>query len=149
MTADKFWSGWLKITMTMVVLMGILLVLLYNFGAAGFLHIKIDKVFFDGHSPGEAVENLKIWMVSVTGSVIAAWGLSMLYLVNHSLKRREKWAWRSIFYPVLVWYLLDTMVSAYHGVGFNVIINTILFLQVIAPLLFLRNQFFGKLKSTT
>lgn len=148
MTADKFWSGWLKVTMIMIITGGLLLVVLYNLGLTSFIDHKIDKAFFEGHDPGVAVNNLRIWMISVAGSVMVGWGSIMLYIVSNPFKRREKWAWRSIFYPIMIWFVIDTTISITHGVGINVLINTILFLQIIAPLLFLRNQFFGKSEST-
>ena len=147
MNADKFWSGWLKVTMIMIILAGIGLTLIYNFGSAEFLDKKIDKVFFSGNDPGEYVHNLKTWMISITGSLMAAWGLTILYLVNNAFQRRKVWAWRSIFYPLLLLYLLDTSISAWFAAGFNVFLNTVIFLQVIAPLLFLRNQFFRTVKT--
>lgn len=132
--------------MILVILAGILLVILYNLGMADFMDRKIDRVFSPGESAGVDAESMRIWLVSIIGSVMAAWGLSMLYLVNHAFTRREKWAWRSIFYPLLLWYLLDSIISARYGAGFNIVLNTIFFLQLIAPLLFLRNQFFPLVK---
>jgi hypothetical protein len=149
MTAEKFWTWWLKVTMIMVMAGGFLLVALYNLGISDFLDRKIDRVFFEGENPADAVNRLRIWMISVAGAVMAGWGLMMLYIVNHPFRRKEKWAWRSIFYPILIWYLIDNTISAWYGVGINVIINTVLFLQVIAPLLFLRNQFFVRLNTVS
>jgi hypothetical protein len=86
------------------------------------------------------------WLIGIMGAVMAGWGSSMLYIVYHPFRRREKWAWRSIFYPVLIWFLLDSTVSACYDATFNVVINTVLFLQVLAPLLFLRKLFLRKVK---
>lgn len=146
MTADKFWLGWLKITMWMVVIAGVLLALFSDYLFSDFLDRKINRIFFSGSSPANQVELLKKWMLGISGAVMVGWGLSMLYVVNHPFKNREQWAWRSIFYPVLAWYLIDSGISAYFGVGFNVMVNSILFLQIIAPLLFLRSQFFPQFK---
>jgi predicted membrane protein len=149
MTADKFWLGWLKITMGMVVIAGFILALFSDYVFSDFLNMKINRIFFSGSSPTVQVEILKKWMLGVCGAVMIGWGLSMLYVVNNSFKRREQWAWRCIFYPVLAWYLIDSGISAYFGVGFNVMINSILFLQIVAPLLFLRSQFFPQFRMQT
>jgi hypothetical protein len=146
MTAEKFWSGWLKVTMIMIIFAGLFLIALYHLGLTGFIDKKIDNTFFSGNDPGEAVHRLRIWMISVAGSVMIGWGMIMLYIVNQPFSRKEKWAWRSIFYSILTWYLIDSSISFSHGVGINIILNTIVFLQVVAPLLFLRNQFFPKLE---
>ena len=146
MNAEKFWSGWLQITMWLVVIAGILLAFFSDYLFSDFLDSKINRIFFSGLSPEYPVEQLKKWMLGISGAVMVGWGLSMLYVVSHPFKRKEQWAWRCIFYPVLVWYLLDSSISAYFGVGFNILINSILFLQIVAPLLFLRSQFFRQLK---
>lgn len=145
MSAEKFWSEWLKITMLIVITAGLLLALISNLIQIQFINKMIDDVFFLGIQPEEHVNMLKNWLFGVSGAVMAGWGCSMYYIVNHAFRHRERWAWRCIFYPVIIWYILDSSISFYYGVTFNVIINSILMLQIMAPLLFLRNQFFEKL----
>jgi hypothetical protein len=149
MSAEKFWYVWLKVTMLIVIVTGILLVLIGSFIPIEILDRNIDNVFFKGVHPEEQVNMLRNWLFSVSGAIMAAWGSSMWYLVSHTFRQHEKWAWDCIFYPVVIWYLLDTSVSFYYGVFFNVIINSILLLQIMAPLLFLRNQFYNKLVTAT
>lgn len=149
MTAEKFWLGWLKITMWLIVIVGALLALFSDYLFADFLNLKINSIFFKGEPPMLQVELLKKWLFGISGAVMMGWGLSMLYVVSIPFKQREQWAWRCIFYPVLVWYIIDSAVSVYFGVGFNVIINSVLFLQIVAPLLFLRTEFFPQFKMQT
>lgn len=148
MTAEKFWDGWLKVTMVLVILAGLSLIILSATGGTEFMDKEIYRIFLDVHKPGAGVQRMTNWMSSVTGAVMAGWGMSMLFLVGHAFKRREKWAWRSMFYPVLLWYLTDSLASAWFDAYFNVMANTVLFLQIIAPLLFLRQQFFNTPKAT-
>jgi hypothetical protein len=143
-TAEKFWSGWLKVTMWIVIIAGIFLSITVNLMPWNYLDKQIDQVFFPGQALNESVEMLKHWLIAISGAVMVGWGSCMLYVVNHPFRQKEKWAWRCIFYPVIFWYFLDTSVSIYYGANFNVVINTILFLQVLAPLLFFKNQFFPK-----
>ena len=147
MTAEKFWMGWLKIIIGIIILAGIFLVILGNSQHAEILNQKINQVFFSGSIPDEASLLMKGWLIAVSGSIMVGWGSSMLYIVLYPFKRGESWSWRSIFYPLIIWYLIDSSISVYYGVAFNVIINTILFLQIMAPLLFLRNRFFHKPKT--
>ena len=142
MNAEKFWSGWLKVTMIMIIVAGGFLAIFSQVAYSAFLNEKLDAIFFGGDNPGDQVLMLKNWLTGIAGAVMLGWGFSMLYVVNHPFRNRQPWAWRSIFYPVLCWYLIDSGISAYYGVLLNVIINTILFLQIIAPLLFLRSNFF-------
>ena len=145
MTAIKFWMGWLKISMLLVILGGVILALSSVMGGLPVMDKMIDSVFFMGKIPGEAAVSMRNWMAGVTGAVMVGWGCSMFYVVNHALKKREQWAWRCIFYPVLAWFIIDSLISAYFHVGFNVLLNTVLFLQLVAPLLFIRNHFFHQL----
>ncbi len=149
MNAENFWLGWLKVTMIMVIVAGVFLAIFSGFANTQFLDAKINKVFLYGSNTGHQIESLKNWYTGLVGALMMGWGISMLYVVSHPLRKREQWAWRSIFYPVVVWYIIDSGISAYFGVIFNVVINTILFLQIMAPLLFLRNQLFEKIKTTT
>ena len=148
MNAEKFWLGWLKTTMIILIVIGGFLTFFSSWINSVFLDVRIDAVFLNELMPGENLGSLKNWYTSILGAVMLGWGFSMLYIIDNPLRQREKWAWRSIFYPVLFWYLLDSGVSAYHGAIFNVIINTVLFLQVMAPLLFLRNILFEPVKAT-
>jgi hypothetical protein len=149
MNAEKFWLGWLKVTMILMITGGIILVLFSQLVNSYFLNAKIDKVFFNDLIFDENLDSLKNWYTGVTGAVMMGWGFAMLYVVNHPLRRKELWAWRSMFYPVLAWYILDSGISAYYGVVINMVINTVFFLQIMAPLLFLRNQFNSTIKVAT
>jgi len=145
MNAEKFWLGWLKITMIIVIIGGAFLAVIPQFFNIPFLDAQLHNGFFFGGIP-EGVPAFTRWITGVTGAVMLSWGFSMLYVVNHPFRQHEKWAWRSVFYPVLTWYIIDSVVSAHFGVGFNVVVNSILFLQIMAPLLFLRNYFFEQVR---
>lgn len=132
--------------MMLMIIGGIILVLFSQLVNSYFLNAKIDKVFFNDLIIDKNLDSLKNWYTGVTGAVMMGWGFAMLYVVNYPLRKKELWAWRSMFYPVLAWYILDSGISAYYGVLINVVINTIFFLQIMAPLLFLRNNFFEKVK---
>lgn len=146
MTAEKFWIGWLKITLFIIIIVGIFLVILGNTGYADVLNKKLNHTFYSGNIPEKSVLLMRGWLIGVSGAIMTGWGTTMLYIVYHAFLKKEKWSWRSIFYPLIIWYLLDSAVSAYYNAMFNVVINTVLFLQVMAPLLFLRNLFFSETK---
>ena len=144
MSAEKFWSDWLKVTMWIVILSGLFLSIFVNLIPWEYLDKQIENIFFSGQILNESTDYLKQWLIAISGAVMTGWGSSMLYVLNHSFRRKEIWAWRCIFYPVILWYMIDTSVSFYFGASFNIIINSILLLQIIAPLLFLKNQFMIK-----
>jgi hypothetical protein len=146
MTTEYFWFGWLRITIIFVIILGAILAITAPFLTLNILDNKINTVFFSDGIPGESAEMMRKWLIAVSGAVMLGWGCSMLFIVEKALRYSEKWAWRSMFYPIIIWYVLDSLVSMYFGAIFNAVINSIIFLQLLAPLLFLRNQFNKQLK---
>lgn len=149
MSAEKFWLKWLKVTVSMIILVGLLMAIVAPFINLEILDKEMSKVFFLGGIPGDPADLMKRWMIAVAGAVMLGWGFTMMHIVNHAFPRKEKWAWRSVFYPIIAWYILDSFISSYFGASFNVIINTILFLQIMAPLLYLRKEFFPRINTAS
>lgn len=145
MTSEKFWLGWLKISMILITFAGVVLILINYLGLAAFINKELDKIFFIEKLQNHEAGNWRDWVITISGTVMTGWGLFMLYVVNFPFRKAEKWAWNSIFYPLLIWFLIDTSLSAYYGVGLNILINVVFFLQVTAPLLFFRPQFYNQL----
>lgn len=146
MDAQKFWLGWLKVTVAIIIAAGVFFTVFSQTTFVSSLNNQINKVFFNDSSPSAPAYMMQSWLIGVMGSVMAGWGCAMFYLIVYPLKRKEVWAWRCIFYSVMLWFILDSAVSSYHGAVFNVVINCVLFLQIMAPLLFLRNSFFQKIE---
>ncbi len=144
MTAEIFWTRWLKITMLLMIFAGVLFPVLYYWGPTEFIDHKFEQAFRRHSLTTEQLHHLKQWMVPIIAIISISWSGTMLYIANHAFKQRKKWAWRSIFYPILAWFIIDNGSSLYYGVLFDLTINTILFFQLAAPLLFLRYQFFPK-----
>ena len=141
MNAQKFWIGWLKVIALVVSVGGVLFAFHEQLKFLGFLDSWIDNVFYNGNAPASQVQSMRSWMIAVLGAVMASWGIFLYFLVRYPLSRKEEWAWYGIFISCLVWYVIDTGFSARFGAWFNVILNSILFLQFLAPLLFLLRNF--------
>jgi hypothetical protein len=62
----------------------------------------------------------------------------MIFVFYHPLGQQQSWAWRGLVVALLAWYLLDTAISLYHGVLFNVAFNSLLLILFLPPLLFIR-----------
>lgn len=149
MNAEKFWIGWLKVIALVVTIGGILFAFHDQLKFLGFLNSWIDRVFYNGNTPALETQTMRSWLIAVLGAVMASWGLFLYFLVRYPLSRKEAWAWYGIFYSTLLWFVIDTGFSAWYGAWFNVILNTILFLQFLAPLLFLRRFSTSKLLQRT
>ena len=54
------------------------------------------------------------------GGTIAGSYLMQAFVVAIPFKRRERWAWHAIAWSTLLWFALDSLVSAFHGAYFNI-----------------------------
>jgi hypothetical protein len=126
-----------------VILFGILMVF-FN----GTLLEPLGRDSYNRFFEGEAFDALTIdelrfqnWMFGVMGTVTIGWGVLLFFVVYHPLKRRERWAWNALVVSIVVWYVLDTIVSLYHGVVLNVISNTVFLILFAIPLVKLKKYF--------
>lgn len=140
-SAEKFWFGWLKIAAMLCTLFGIFMALFNQTEVLGFLNKHIVSTFYKTPELAYAAAPAQAWLIGVLGATMTGWGVAILYLIHYPLQRKEQWAWNAILLPLLIWFLIDSSLSACHGAYFNVIINFVLILQFIAPLMFLRNSF--------
>lgn len=73
-------------------------------------------------------------LCAMLGATIACWALAMLCLVRGPLRRREPWAWWAILTSFLSWFVVDTGLSARHGVWINVAFNVGAAIMTLGPL---------------
>lgn len=74
---------------------------------------------------------------------MAGWGVLLAFISHFPFKAKERWAWNAVAAGIGLWYVLDTPLSAYYGVSFNLLFNTALLLLVAIPLA-ARRKFFVK-----
>lgn len=137
--AEKFWFGWLKIAAVCCTFFGIFMVFFNQTPAFNFLNKHINRIFYSGHTSIHEFLPFQGWLLSVLGATMTGWGISILFLIYYPLQKKEPWAWNAIMISMIVWFSLDTFMSAKYGALFNVVINIIFMLQFVAPLLFIRN----------
>ncbi|MBN1598363.1 MAG: hypothetical protein JW894_08715 [Bacteroidales bacterium] len=146
MNAEIFWLGCLKVTVVLIIIAGVIFTFFSHTSITNIINYQVNKVFFIDVPPNVPVFMMQSWLIGVMGAIMAGWGCTMLYLIVYPFRKKESWSWRCMFYSVVFWFILDSGISGYHGAVFNVVINCILFLQIMAPLLFLRNSFFLKIR---
>lgn len=139
-SAEKFWFGWLKFAAIVCIFTGFFIALLNRTPVFNFMNRFITKTFYSGPELAVEIASLQSWLLGIIGAAMAGWGIAMVYLIHYPLQRKELWAWNAIVIPVLVWFLIDTTISACYEAYFNIIVNCILVLQFAAPLLFIRNS---------
>jgi hypothetical protein len=105
-----------------------------NTGFFAIFNQGIDPVFWADQTPDKNAIGFRTWVYGAWGATIAGWGTSMLFVVHRALRRGERWAWYGIAGGLLVWYLVDTGISAYFQVWFNVVFNTLIAVLFALPL---------------
>jgi hypothetical protein len=133
-----FWQTWLVMVGIVITCFGILLVLLPEIP---LFDRQVNPVFWGGVEAPSPARNFQAWVYDVLGATVAGWGLLVVFIARHSFRRRERWAWNGLAGTLILWYILDTTASLYHGVIFNALFNTGLLLLAGLPLLFTHSQF--------
>jgi len=138
MIGYSYWHRWLLAVSILVTLFGFFMALTSNRPLFDLFNDRINPAFWGQAGPGPAAEAFQQWVYGVWGATVAGWGILMIFVVYHSLRQQQRWAWRALVVALLAWYLLDTVISLYHGVLFNAAFNSLLLILFLPPLLFIR-----------
>ena len=136
-----FWQKWLLVAGVLVTLFGVLMALLSGTPLFDIFNRQIDPVFWGARPSEQSTREFQQWMYSVWGATIVGWGVSVIWIAYYPFRAKERWAWNCLAVGLLVWFLLDTLLSARYGVYFNVAFNIVVFLVLGLPLLFSRPFF--------
>ncbi len=80
---------------------------------------QIDAVFFGGQ-PSESALAMRNFLMGPLGGTIAGSYTLQSFIVAVPFKNREPWAWWAVLIGMLVWFVIDSSVSLWHGAVFNV-----------------------------
>lgn len=130
----EFWVKWLKLSGYALVLFGIVMTFLNATPVFALFNDGIDPVFWAVGTLDGGSLAFRTWVYAAWGATIAGWGICLLFLVSHAFASKERWAWLAITLGLAIWYLLDTGVSAYFRVYFNVVFNSLIMVIVGIPL---------------
>lgn len=83
---------------------------------------------------GAEVTAYRGWIQALLGGTMISWAWTMLAIVAIPLRRRERWAVWIIVISTLNWFVIDTGISAAHGVGINVAFNCVALASIALPL---------------
>ena len=101
----------------------------------------VEPAFWPHAEPDVATAGFAAWAFGVWGATIAGWGITVTFLAQLGIGRREPWAWHALAIATGVWFALDTGLSAIHGVAANVALNVAILALVVVPLAGTRRQF--------
>lgn len=133
-----FWQRWLLFVGVYLAVFGAVL--------AFFPHSAlIDWAFNDRINPLFTLspEGLRFqaWAYGVLGATMGGWGVMIAFMARYPFKRKEPWVWNALVTSLSFWFIVDQLISGYHGVIFNVAFNTVLYGVLILPLVMTRNAF--------
>jgi hypothetical protein len=140
MSRASFWQRWL-VGVGLVAVFGLFMALLNGTPLFALFNDRIDPVFWGGQAIPAAGQAFRGWVYGVWGATVAGWGILVAFIAVYPFKQRECWAWNALAVAVGAWYLLDTGLSLYFGVIFNVFFNTLLLVLAGLPLVFTRRAF--------
>lgn len=142
-----FWQRWLLVFAVLLILFGVGMVFFNTTSIFDiFFNDNINPAFWGSGGTDPTALKFQSWVYGLLGATIAGWGVFIFFLVKNPFAQREKWAWTCIFWGLLLWYVLDTGASIYHGVLFNALFNTAIFLVALIPLLFTRGRMLEQLE---
>lgn len=145
---SPLWWRWLLVVSIAGVLFGTLMVL----APAGLLG-PMNETIYDGFFAGDRYAALSVealafqrWVYGVLGATMAGWCLTAAFIAYYPFRAGERWSWWALGVAIVFWYLLDTGTSWWHGVTFNVILNTVLLVAFGVPLLATWRFFTGRVQ---
>jgi hypothetical protein len=125
----------LSVLSLMIVLLGLFIALLNGTSLFKPFGDQFDQAFWPSGGMTDQDRQFQQWVYGVVGATMVGWGLFMFLILKNAFPKREKWAWNGILFGVFAWYVIDTGISGYHGVGANVLLNTAILLLVLIPLM--------------
>lgn len=146
MGSFNFWQKWLFGFGLYLIVFGAILSFFSHSALINYVfNHHIDPVFWGLDELPENTKKFQAWIYGVLGAVISGWGIFIAFIAHYPFKAKERWAWHCIASVFIVWFVIDTVVSVYYRVGFNVFINITFLLFALLPLIFTRKHF---IKST-
>jgi hypothetical protein len=126
--------------LVVMVLFGLAMTVLDNRVVPGPLHGAINaSLWGTTELPADAVVYHR-FVHAVLGATIAAWSLTLAFVVHHALAARHPWAWWCVLASVTLWFVPDTAASLWYGVWPNALFNVACALGFALPLALMRGH---------
>ena len=133
-----FWVTWLKGVSIVFGIFGLALAL---FNQTSFFNVlfndHINPVFFEANTLSEEFFHFQQWIYGVLGATCVLVSLLVFFIIENSLKKRERWGWTAILIGIVAWFIIDESISLYFSVYFNACVNMGLLIAFGLPLLFI------------
>jgi len=137
----EFWRRWLLFASIFFTVFGIAAAVAPHSGLFELWIVEVDQRFFDSSISPQA-RAMRGFLMGPLGGTIAGSYMMQAFIVAFPFKRRERWAWHALLWPMLLWFCVDSTVSALHGAYFNIyLINLVPLVIFGVPLLATRSMF--------
>jgi len=94
------------------IVIGVFMVLFNQSPIFSILDSLINPLFWDNQHLSQGTLNFKVFTWSFLGMFHIIWGTNIWYVTIYGLlKKKEAWAWRSIFITMVVWLTIDLYFS--------------------------------------
>lgn len=141
----KFWHKWLLVSSILYSIVGVAITLFPTIFLFKSYTTYIGSTFFHGELTQE-IASFRNFIFAPLGATIAGYFLMQTFIVWGPFYHRETWSWQAIFWPLLLWFVIDSGMSIYHGAFFNVwMINLWTLLLIGLPLMMTRREFKRKI----
>ena len=137
----SFWQKWLLTVGWVITILGIVMALVSGTPLFDLFNRQIDPAFWGADAVDDLARQFQQWIYGVWGATIAGWGIFLTYIARYPFRKQEHWARRCIAYGLLAWFVLDTWLSFFYKVYFNVAFNASLFVLAMLPIVFTRKAF--------
>ena len=141
MSYFQFWQRWLFVVGIGIAGFGILMAVLSGSTIFNLFNRQIDPAFWGSEPPLASFKPFQYWIYGVWGATIAGWGVFLAFIAHFPFRHKDKWAWNCLILGLLLWFVLDTMLSVFYKVYFNAGFNTALLILAGLPMVFTRKEF--------
>jgi hypothetical protein len=138
----KFWQQWLVYANLIFAIFG-LLVAFAGDSLLFYFHNEQSKIlFFQGQALEGDILLFKKWLFGIIGGTMVGFHLLAYYIAKYPFAQKEKWAYNSLLYALILWFLVDSGISMYYGAYHNVyLVNLVALFGIGLPLWMTRNEF--------
>jgi len=141
MASFEFWRKWLLVVCGLIVLFGLAMAFLSWSPLFSVFNDMANSVFWPVSGPDAGTQQLRLWYSGMLGGTMAGWGVTLWFIVNGPFRKKERWSRDAIVAGIIVWFIVDTLLSLYAKVYFNAGFNTLVLVLAGVPLIMTSKEF--------